>query len=114
MKTDLELLGAAGKAAGIALVPYTWNKGTNFSHDGFTVADEGPDEWNPLEDDGEALRLAVTLSIRLEPSVRGCTAMWRAADGVRVQTVLNSVIGADSAAATRLAIVRAAAAMADC
>jgi hypothetical protein len=63
--TDRELLEAAGRAAGLTLIPYTWNRGTGWDHDGFTLAGEGPDEWNPLEDDGQALRLAVALRLSL-------------------------------------------------
>ena len=64
--TDRELIAAAGKAAGIDLVPYTWNKGTGWDHEGFTVACEGENEWNPLESDGTALRLAVDLRLNIE------------------------------------------------
>jgi hypothetical protein len=54
--TDRELLEAAARAEGITLVPYTWDKGTGWEHEGFTIAGEGPNEWNPIEDNGQALR----------------------------------------------------------
>ncbi len=66
--SDRELLELAAKAAGIVLVPYTWDKGSPWGeHEGFTVSGEGPNEWNPLTDDGDALRLAVRLNIPVFP-----------------------------------------------
>ncbi len=101
--TDRELLEAAAKAAGLVLVPYTWNKGTGWDHEGFTVAGEGPNEWNPLESDEAAFRLAVTLEIDI------CFgANYVIADGVQVPTVNNAD---DKFVAVRHAIVRAAAEM---
>ena len=101
--TDLELLQAAAKAAGLVLVPYTWNKGTGWDHEGFTLAGEGPYEWNPLESDEDAFRLAVTLDIDI------CFgANYVIADAVQAPTVNNAD---DKLLAVRLAIVRAAAEM---
>ena len=100
MQTDIELLTAAALAVnGGAWHPLT--------HD-----TPGGRRWNPLEDDGDALRLAIALGIRVEPSPRGCSVMWPVPAGLRVETVLNSVIGADTSASARRAIVLAAAAMA--
>lgn len=76
--TDRELLELAAKAIGI---DYWFGK-------------EGTVEWNPLTDDGDALRLAV--KIEWIPS--------------RVEVVGLSM-NEDPYAATRRAIVRAAAAM---
>lgn len=56
------------------------------------------DGWNPLEDDGDALRLAVEL----------CIPVWRDADVIWCN-YMASVTGDDPYAATRRAIVRAAA-----
>ena len=55
MKTDHELLELAAKAAGInpRRLPDAWP-------DRFD-----DDQWNPLLDDGDALRLAVNLHIRI-------------------------------------------------
>jgi hypothetical protein len=92
--TDRELLEAAAKAAGITV---------SFDRTRHDWA------WNPLDDDGDALRLAVRLCVRVEPSIHGCSVMWRIDQGMRVETVLSSVLGADVRAATRRAIVRAAA-----
>ena len=64
--TDRELLTLAAKAAGIALVPHTWDKGSPWGeHEGFTVAGEGPNEWSPLESSEEAFWLATTLRMRV-------------------------------------------------
>lgn len=94
---------AEQQAAGLVLVPYTWNKGTGWDHEGFTVAGEGHGEWNPLEGDEDAFRLTVTLEIDI------CFgANYVIADGVQVPTVNNSD---DKFSAVRLAIVRAAAEM---
>lgn len=104
--TDRELAQKAAKAAGYAL---------DEDLDRTDVRDNGggPLRWNPLDDDGDALRLAVRLGIRVDPSPRGCCAVWPCPQGLRVDTLLNSVTGTDSCATTRRVIVIAAAKMAD-
>ena len=63
MTTDKELLELAAKAAGIEIEPCTCsNKRWPFK----IKNDFGIGHWNPLEDDGDALRLAVKLRITLE------------------------------------------------
>lgn len=86
MSTDKELLELAGKAAGMPVTPI----------------------WNPLMDDGDALRLAVKLKMDIRPFEETQTIhIW--------SDVLDQWIGEfcggtnDSYAATRRAIVRAAA-----
>jgi len=94
--TDKELLEQAAKAAGIdhKRLPHAW---PNRFDD---------DQWNPLTDDGDALRLAV----KLDMSVISC--MEEKEVGV---TVLETALeiyeqhNDDPYAATRRAIVRAAA-----
>ncbi len=54
--TDRELLELAAKAAG-----YEYAK-----HGGYIVVDGIPGNWNPLTDDGDALRLAVKLRMVIE------------------------------------------------
>jgi hypothetical protein len=93
--TDRELLEAAAKAAGVKLAP------TGFAWDDATAEMV---EWNPLQDDGDALRLAVKLRL---PIIWG--ANYVIVDGDQSPTVNNAH---DPYAATRRAIVRAAAAMA--
>ncbi|MCY1216845.1 hypothetical protein D9M72_287320 [compost metagenome] len=97
---DRELLELAAKAAGLVV---------EWDYDGNTWArrpDEHPEQalrWNPLTDDGDALRLAVKL--RLHFAACGHSAIASEPDGVFVQVQF----GDDAAAATRRAIVRAAA-----
>jgi len=89
--TDHELLEMAAKAAGIA--------------DGDVFYDMDNDkEWNPLTDDGDALRLAVKLEIELWFGNGGLNASGMSMD-------IEEDYGEDPAAATRRAIVRAAAAI---
>lgn len=58
MKTDRELLEMAAKAAGLKECGWM---GPGFVH----VADNAFVEWNPLTDDGDALRLAHALGMQL-------------------------------------------------
>lgn len=71
--------------------------------------EEGGPPWNPLTDDGDALRLAVALEMdvmqrRSDPEV------WVQAP---MLPTVREAFGADRQAATRRAIVRAAAALGD-
>lgn len=107
--SDRELLELAAKAAGIVLVPYTWNKASPWGeHEGFTVSGEGPNEWNPLEDDGDALRLAVKLQLRVIPP-EDEFGLDRASVRIAGRRDLVDAFHKDPCAATRRAIVRAAA-----
>jgi hypothetical protein len=94
--TDRELLEAAARAAGVDLAP------TGFVWDDATAE---MIEWNPLTDDGDALRLAVTLGLVVDCSRPSAAPPFQMHAGPRHD-------GSDIAAATRRAIVRAAAAMA--
>jgi hypothetical protein len=89
MTDDRELLELAAKAAGRGSqwwMESTWN---------------GPDkEWNPLTDDGDALRLAVKLGLIVE-----CGRAWISRHG----PMFGEDVLPDPYAATRRAIVRAAA-----
>jgi hypothetical protein len=96
--TDRELLEAAAKAAGIG-GGWDWPRGAKypaFWRDGSGKA------WQPLNDDGDALRLAVKLRIVIEQGDG-----WSDAGGWC--TVYHSDHKDDPYAATRRAIVRAAA-----
>ena len=104
---DKQLIANAAKAAGIVLVPYTWNKGAGWGHEGFTVAGEGPNEWNPLESDEAAFRLAVRLRLKVEagylsanvrPNADEAEALGLDDDGV------TEVVHEDACEATRRAI----------
>lgn len=104
--TDRELLEAAAKAAGL---PVEWDG------DGFVIASKfrghltNYDPWNPLTDDGDALRLAARLRLTVgdeDQSVRSMAfAYARHTDMPRCYEPSQE----DPAAAYRRAIVRAAA-----
>lgn len=101
MQSDLELLELAAKATG------------NEFHSGhITVGGQQFEwvEWNPLTDDGDALRLAVKLGFR----VRVCDDLGIAfctSDDVPTHQAAEGY-GSDRYAATRRAITRAAAQLA--
>lgn len=103
--TDRELLEAAAKAAGITV---EWYAGLGMC----TPGDAIPRQWNPLDDDGDALRLAVRLFLFVivegdqEDDARRRTQAGHRSIGSKSQPH-----GGDPAAATRRAITRAAAAM---
>jgi hypothetical protein len=103
--TDCELLEAAAKAAGIP-APF------QVLRDGTWVFDEPHRKnWNPLTDDGDALRLAVKL--RLCIKVYTEAVIVGTDHRVNGREMLHVVVkGDDYPAATRRAIVRAAAALA--
>jgi len=101
MMTDRELLELAAKAAGIFDLRFD-NKGVAYRNVHI--------EWNPLTDDGDALRLAVKLQmcIGIVPSnIKDgyATVALAPANPVEIGETHND----DPYAATRRAIVRAAA-----
>lgn len=110
--TDRELLTLAAKAAGICLHPADKLKHSygNWGCDTTcTVCKEDPSSarWNPLKDDGDALRLAVKLRMRI--SISEADAMATAyIEGAPQGYAVD--FGDDPDAATRMAIVDAAAA----
>lgn len=110
-ETDRELLELAAKAAGI-------------EHPGGEHCINGPALWDckklawwrPLTDDGEALRLAVLLSLRVEPytgvKIHNSYPVANVTDVYSLHSYdvkLSELHGLDPNAATRRAIVRAAA-----
>ena len=101
--TDRELLELAAKAAGIEL----WHE--DVFTNGLTqkVSDSGILRWHPLINDGDALRLAVKLGIIIEyrREIPACFAYHYNSNLEVVQR--NDQL--DPYAATRRAIVRAAA-----
>lgn len=124
MTADKELLELAAKAAGIRLVGPTdkyiaqHNKGSA----AFIIDNDqgGNSNWNPLTDDGDALRLAVKLELTVEhiTNIKGVRIVWielgflieRGLIGSGFD-VVNENANTDPYAATRRAIVRAAAAI---
>jgi hypothetical protein len=115
MKTDRELLELAAKAAkdlGLKLECPDDDDGIYISRshgrNGHT--------WNPLTDDGDALRLSVMLGITIECDFNdsdACTAFQTRGDILadEYSGMLGEYIGEVEFAATRRAIVRAAAAI---
>jgi len=101
--TDRELLELAAKAAGIE------NKIWHMNANAFWVdVDSDNPYWNPLTDDGDALRLAVKLmmSLALGPiRVQACTREG----ALRGNFFQEDIIDTDWNKSTRRAIVRAAA-----
>lgn len=100
--SDRELLEKAARAAGIAVIRSRLDDPLQ----GDMLIDRRPDQqpcgWNPLTDDGDALRLAVKLNMRLD-LYTGAGAQCGP------QTWFYQADYEDKAAATRRAIVRAAA-----
>lgn len=107
-KTDRELLELAAKAAGIEIY---WEKcltnaGSIFRPHLKINGTWGHGQWNPLTEDGDALRLAVTLRLNV----------YHADSGVYAEDEESTIAvreshGSDPYAATRRAIVRDAAAI---
>ena len=102
-----QMLLMAAKAAGMHVWPGRWPQ------DGMLFASPAapdPDgkvtgvEWNPLEDDGDALRLAVKLRLDVFLGCYGLVSVF-----TRDQDQINESTREDPGVATRLAIVRAAA-----
>lgn len=83
---DKELINLAAKAAGV------------------TIKQDACSPWNPLEDDGTALQLAVKLKlvVGVAESVSWCETPF-------IEVQHDDAVGFDPGKATRLAIVRAAA-----
>jgi hypothetical protein len=102
--TDRELLELAAKAAGATWIDDNWPEDLPGLMLDFG---KGTTQWNPLDDDGDALRLAVRLALWIfTPDTDDSKVHVRRRDD-RV-TVAERVLD-DPYAATRRAIVRAAA-----
>lgn len=100
MTTDRELLELAARASEVEL----WLDSVS----GYRNGANG-DTWNPLTDDGDALRLAVKLELEISASYdESAIAYVGYDDGDRIRYVIEPK-GDDPYAATRRAIVRAAA-----
>lgn len=109
---DRELLELAAKAAGL---PYVRPADDYDGSLGLEAGSENPMRcvtWSPLTDDGDALRLAVTCKIALNPMlVDGLNRDLHesAAGGVNRWTDCREKHNGDPFSATRRAVVRAAA-----
>lgn len=109
--TDRELLELAAKAAKYHVRGPAWEfVATHDQTDAHLVIENdrrGDSVWNPLADDGDALRLAVKLDMQIWRG-RGPTVCGMPPSGDFWKR-LNEPLGDDPYAATRRAIVRAAA-----
>lgn len=94
--TDRELLKLAAKA-----IHFKWD---DQAFDGTLIT--GKARWNPLTDDGDALRLAVKLNLSVDFFDDAIT-VEHTPDNAQCYEVIEPV-GTDPYAATRRAIVRAA------
>ena len=112
---DIELLELAAKAYGVT-GQYVNNYGSgNYYYQGngegilWEYPDGGQTVWNPLDDDGDALRLAVKLGLAIRPGSQAGGG-WSFAESLYNHKFrANEYAGGDMYAATRRAIVRAAA-----
>lgn len=129
MSTDRELLEMAAKAAGIEMSGTLYRDGTwepgishSFKPAGGIGAGIDVTSWNPLEDDGDALRLAVKLGMSFGFVLEtGGMAHWGPVTYTQARQQIDDLQcgrgfsgpmethGEDPYAATRRAIVRAAA-----
>jgi len=99
--TDRELLELAAKAAGIESLWWTKDGNKLFQRNG---GEQKP--WNPLTDDGDALRLAVKLCLFIQINTASATAwLWRGEHWFEKAADYEK----DMSATTRRAITRAAA-----
>lgn len=106
MQTDRELLELAAKAAGIDGVYMQ-----RLTGDGLAVRGCLVQLWNPLTDDGDALRLAVKLRITVEPDLLETKASAYVLIGGKRQHFVSVSGKVTRHEATRRAIVLAAAKM---
>jgi hypothetical protein len=103
--TDRELLELAAKAAGLNIKGYRVDIDDNLTH--VVVGKKGAREntnWNPLTDDGDALRLAVKLKLDVSGSLTLGNFRYICKDGATYAEMDKCPYYA-----TRRAIVRAAA-----
>lgn len=107
MKSDRELLGLAAKAAGIDV---EWRRSSGAYY--YDDIETGREEWSPLDNDGQVLMLAVELGL-VVCVMRGAgfTGVYLPACSIGGKYDEVQRHGNDARAATRRAIVRAAAAI---
>jgi hypothetical protein len=104
--TNMEMLELAAKAAGIEL--QEWTGAYDVSMPNRFWSPTLKNYWNPLEDDGDALRLAVKLNIGvMSAQYTDRTCAWQYCKGRDGECLEPH--GSDMLAATRRAIVRCAA-----
>ena len=99
--TDRELLELAAKAAG-----YSITRGSSGYREFLC---KGGVEWNPLEDDGDALRLALSMDVLIDIDLGEHETVVAFTTPNGTECSIREGHGFDRRAATRRAIVRAAA-----
>ena len=113
MESDRELLELAANAAGylFGALNAPVNDGKNQFYIWESKDSKFSEFWNPLTDDGDALRLAVNLNLRVlyHPALKQATVRPYFAAEREQESVENVEAHRDPCAATRCAIVRAAA-----
>lgn len=97
--TDRELLELAARAAGLASIDFLAGDGFANVYD----ADGRHSAWNPLDDDGDALRLLVKLRLDISSEHDQVSVIEQR------EILACELYGSDANAATRRAITRAAA-----
>jgi hypothetical protein len=111
MNTDQELLQMAAKALDNPKI--RWNGAIWCNCERMNPADARgnryPSEWNPLTDDGDALRLAAKVGLTIEVFHGRTIAKTHFSKGAQFSFVVADEKGKDVLAVTRRAIVRAAA-----
>lgn len=120
MSTERELLENAAKAAGLKFDAWsdkiTDYESPHYGEPALHMARSGGqcESWNPLGDDGDALRLALKLRIHIQPSAT-TDDLAPSVECYDTEDVYSEVfevrLGDDPYAATRRAIVRAAASL---
>ena len=115
--SDRELLELAAKAVGLNIKGYRVDIDDSFTH--LVIGKKNTRErvnWNPLTDDGDALRLAVKLRLSIDHNHIADQQRWVAADRNGCEGVCSPVSAVEDefeesgrAAATRRAITMAAA-----
>ena len=106
MRTDRELLELAAKAAGIEIESWAQMNGNTCGW--HIVSKHVRRPWDPLTDDGDALRLAACIPacVVIDNDMQWCGVHL---NGERGKYEFVERFGSDPCAATRRAIVRAAA-----
>lgn len=105
--TDRELLELAAKAAGIRYHSYI---DSELFGRGINIGEVDVPLWSPLDDDGDALRLAVKLGMHVViDNENGLVRVYCQSSTKPEEAYGGGQQGADPCAATRRAIVRAAA-----
>jgi hypothetical protein len=107
--TDRELLELAAKAAGATWIDDSWPQDLPGLMLDFG---NGTTQWNPLDDDGDALRLAIVCRLTVctdDDATVSASEQWRGDSPASVFITQSVCECDDKHAATRRAIVRAAA-----